>query len=251
MFLFPFKLFEQKNESGEDDLTDHTLRPETAAAAMLNKAGESSCLKSRDICIVSMVYSRQKRLPMKSTDTEVVDCEPCIKSKMVNQKSHVPDAKATQPFEFVHCYSHCQRRIPMCNVQCALQTTIQPGLTNIYFLKSKGDAVKATRSIQLTQYHMGQCRECVQTINGREFVCKEFRDRMIENQIKHGLLVQSPLIRMAQQRDTGTPFLMGKCILLVSELPKCLWAYDIMNVSYVRNRCFNSRIHTVCPRTRQ
>ena len=58
MFLFPFKLFEQKNESGEDDLTDHTLRPETAAAAMLNKAGESSCLKSRDICIVSMVYSR-------------------------------------------------------------------------------------------------------------------------------------------------------------------------------------------------
>ena len=39
---------------------------------------------------------------MKITDNEMPDCDTCIKSKMVNQRSRLPDEKATKPFKFVH-----------------------------------------------------------------------------------------------------------------------------------------------------
>ena len=40
---------------------------------------------------------------MKISDKTVHDCEVCIKGKMTQEKSNLPDARANAPFELVHC----------------------------------------------------------------------------------------------------------------------------------------------------
>ncbi len=182
---------------------------------------------------------------MDITDTEVVDCEICIKCKMINQRSRVPDAKATRPFEFVHCHLFGPvsptategYRYAICFVDD------YSSLTNIYFLKSQSDTFEAAKKYIAAIVPYGTVKR-MRTDNGGEFVCREFRDLMIGNQIKHELpSPESPHQNGTMERHWRSILYMGRCMLLESELPKCLWTYAIMNASYVRNRCFNPRIH--------
>ena len=181
---------------------------------------------------------------MKISDTEMTDCETCIKSKMINQRSRLPDEKATQPFEFVHCdlsgpVSPTAKegyKYAICFVDD------YSGLTTIYFLKGKDDAVRATKKFLADIAPYGEVKR-MRTDNGGEFICKEFRDLMVEKQIKHEMSSpESPHQNGTVERHWRSIFDMGRCMLLESGLPKYLWTYAVMNASYVRNRCFNPRI---------
>ena len=181
---------------------------------------------------------------MKITDDKMPDCEICIKSKMVNQRSRLPDEKATKPFEFVHSdlsgpvspTAKERYRYAICFVDD------YSGLTNVYFLKWKSDAVKATKKYLTDIKPYGNVKR-IRTDKGGEFTSKEFRDLMLENQIKHEMSSpESPHQNGTVERHWRSLFDMARCMLLESELPKCLWTYAVLNASYVRNRCFNPRI---------
>lgn len=43
------------------------------------------------------------------------------------------------------------------------------------------------------------------------------------------------------ERGWRTLFEMGRCMLIESQLPKCLWNYAVQTAAVVRNRCFNKR----------
>ena len=73
----------------------------------LNSVNASKCL-SRPLqqwheitghCNIKDVMQLEKvNGGMTITDNEMPDCENCIKSKMINQRSRLPDEKATKPF---------------------------------------------------------------------------------------------------------------------------------------------------------
>ena len=46
------------------------------------------------------------------------------------------------------------------------------------------------------------------------------------------------------ERAWRTIFEMARCILKEANLPKYIWSYTIMSLTYIRNRCYNNRIGT-------
>ena len=84
---------------------------------------------------------------MNITDKSFVNCDVCIKGKMSDERSRMPDAKAKAPLQFVHC-----------DLAGPIEQTAREGfkyalcftddfssLITMYFLKNKSDTVKATK----------------------------------------------------------------------------------------------------------
>jgi hypothetical protein len=67
---------------------------------------------------------------------------------------------------------------------------------------------------------------------------------LIKNHIKHEKSAPySPHQNGTAERGWRTLFEMSRCLLLNAKLPKELWNYAVMTSTYIRNRCYNSRIN--------
>lgn len=84
--------------------------------------------------------------------------------------------------------------------------------------------------------------KCIRSDNGTEFTCRDFQTLLRKNGIKHETSAPySPHQNGTAERGWRTLFEMGKCMLIESQLPKCLWNYAIQTAAVTRNRCFNKR----------
>ena len=181
---------------------------------------------------------------MNITDKSFVNCDVCIKGKMSDERSRMPDAKAKAPLQFVHC-----------DLAGPIEQTAREGfkyalcftddfssLITMYFLKNKSDTVKATKKCLADVAPYG-CVKRLRSDNGGEFISKEFKELMLDSKIKHETSApRSPHQNGSAERQWRTVFEMARCMLIESGLPKYLWTYAVMSAAYIRNRCYNPRI---------
>lgn len=111
----------------------------------------------------------------------------------------------------------------------------------VYFLKTKADTVQATDKFLADTAPYGK-NKCIRSDNGTEFMCKDFQTLFRKNSIKHETSAPySPHQNGTAERGWRTLFEMGRCTLIESQLPKCLWNYAVQTAAIVRNRSFNKR----------
>ena len=86
--------------------------------------------------------------------------------------------------------------------------------------------------------------KCVRSDNGGEFISHAFKSLLLENKIKQELSAPySPHQNGTAERSWRTLLEMARCLLIDSEIPKCMWPYALMYSSHIRNRCYNNRNH--------
>lgn len=181
---------------------------------------------------------------MKISNKDVGDCTVCIRGKMTNERSRLPDAKAKTPLELVHCdLAGPMDPTSREGFRYTLGFTDDySGLVTVYFLKSKDDTVEATKRFIADVAPYGTVKR-LRSDNGGEFVSREFKKIMLENKIKHETSApRSPHQNGTAERQWRTIFDMARCMLVESGLPKQLWTYAVMSAAYIRNRCFNARL---------
>ena len=85
----------------------------------------------------------------------------------------------------------------------------------------------------------------VRTDQGTEFTSGVFESVLIENKINHQKTSPySPHQNSTIERARRTIFEIARCILKETNLPKYMWSYAIMSLTYIRNRCYDNRIGT-------
>jgi len=181
---------------------------------------------------------------MKISDKVENDCEVCIKGKMTQGKSKVPDAKASAALELVHCdLAGPMDPTSREGFRYTLGFTDDySGLVSVYFLKGKDDTVEATKRFIADVAPYGSIKR-LRSDNGGEFMSREFKKLMLDNKIKHETSApRSPHQNGTAERQWRTIFDMAKCQLAESNLPKYLWNYAVLSAAYIRNRCYNSRL---------
>ena len=159
---------------------------------------------------------------MNITDKDMKECEVCIQGKMVEERCRIPDSRATEPLEFVHC---------------DLAGPIEPaakegfryalvfaddfsGVTMLYFLKNKSDTPQATKTFLADIAPYGRVKR-LRSDGGGEFTSKEFKKLLVDHEIKHEMSApMSPHQNGSAERQWRTLFEMGRCMLLENDLPK-------------------------------
>ena len=83
---------------------------------------------------------------MKINNRDTFDCETCILAKQSNTRNHLPDPRATKPFELIHTdLAGPTEPVAKDGFKYAMILTGNySGCLFTYFLKSKSDAPKAT-----------------------------------------------------------------------------------------------------------
>jgi hypothetical protein len=178
------------------------------------------------------------------TNKNVSDCDTCIRGKMTNDRSRVPDAKATRPLDLVHSdLAGPMDPTSREGFRYTLGFTDDfSGLVNTYFLKSKSDTTEATKQYLADIAPYGSIKR-LRSDNGGEFLSGEFKKVMIDNKIKHETSApRSPHQNGTAERQWRTVFDMARCMLLESNIPKYLWNYAVLAARYIRNRCYNPRL---------
>ena len=85
--------------------------------------------------------------------------------------------------------------------------------------------------------------KCLRSDNGSQYISHSFETLMRERGIKHEFSSpNSPHQNGVAERQWGTLFKMGRCLLIGSGLPKFIWTYAIRMAAFIRNRCYNSTI---------
>ena len=80
--------------------------------------------------------------------------------------------------------------------------------------------------------------------NGSEFISKEFEALLVSHGICHEKSAPySPHQNGTAERSWRSLFEMVTCLLIEAKLPKYLWTYEVLTASYIRNRCYNVRLH--------
>ena len=181
---------------------------------------------------------------MKISNKNVNDCSVCIRGKMTNERSRLPDARAKAPLELVHSdLAGPMDPTSREGFRYTLGFTDDySGLVTVYFLKSKDSTVEATKRFIADVAPYGRVKR-LRSDNGGEFISREFKELMLENKIKHETSApRSPHQNGTAERQWRTIFDMARCLLVESGLPKQMWNYAVMSAAYIRNRCFNSRL---------
>ena len=183
-----------------------------------------------------------------------LNCEPCALGKMTNETNRLPEDRAKKAFERV-CIDLAGPVEPIArdNFRYALICVDDfSNLISTYLLKQKSDACLAFKkyladispygSVQKVKYMPGLVKY-VRSDSGGEFISKEFSQILIDNKIKHEKTAPySPHQNGKAERAWRTIFEMARCLLLESQLPKCMWSYAVMTAAYIRNRCYNHRL---------
>ena len=84
----------------------------------------------------------------------------------------------------------------------------------------------------------------IRSDQGDEFESKEFHKLCLDNKIVHERSApHSPHQNGTAVRQWRTLFEVSGCLLIDSKLPKSMWPYALMCSSFIRNRCFNTRLN--------
>ena len=103
------------------------------------------------------------------------------------------------------------------------------GFVFYYFLKHKSDATQATEKFIADIAHVRNMRKM--TTDGEDkYMGHEFKNLLSRNKIKHKVSSpHTPSQNGTAERNWRTGFDMARCLLLDSNLPKCLWNYALAN----------------------
>ena len=203
--------------------------------AILGHCNVQDILKMES-CVQGMVISEKNTV-------KNFKCNVCLKGKMVQYHSKVPDEKATSPLDFVHCdIAGPMDPVARDGFRYAINFVDDfSGLIFIYFLKGKDDAPRAFEQFLADSAPYGTVKR-LRSDNAKEFLSKNFRDILLKNKIKHETsCYYSPSQNGSAERSFRTIFEMARCILVESGMPKNLWAYAARAAAFIRNRCFNPR----------
>ena len=181
---------------------------------------------------------------MKITDDDVLECHICTQGKMTQNRSTVPDRKATAPLELVHSdLAGPINPVAKDGFKYSLYFVDDySGVIFVYFLKQKSDTLEATEQFLADTAPIGKVK-CIRSDNGGEFVDQKYKSFLRQNKIKHETCAPySPHQNGTAKRAWLSLFNMARCLLLEANLPKFLWTYAVMASAYIRNRCFNDRL---------
>lgn len=180
---------------------------------------------------------------MKIAGKEEFKCSTCAQGKMAQFRSYVADKKATKPLELVH--SDLAGPITPISIDNSRYVIVFvddfSGLTTVYFLRNKSDAVGATAKFLADMSPHGSVKT-LRTDNGTEYTSNEFKSLMVKNKIRQEFSAPySPHQNGTAERSWRSLFDMARCFIIQADLPKKLWNYAVRNASYTRNRCYNRR----------
>lgn len=171
------------------------------------------------------------------------ECEVCIQGKFVQTQNRDPDTRAKAPLQMVH--TDLAGPVPNESIDgykyVQSFTDDYSNAVFVYFLKTKSDVVQATEKFLADTTPYGKVK-CIRSDNGTEFMCRDFQTLLRKNKIKHETSAPySPHQNGTAERGWRTLFEMGRCMLIESQLPKCVWNYAVQTAAITRNRCFNKR----------
>lgn len=171
-------------------------------------------------------------------------CDTCIQGKFTNTRNREPDKRATNPLELVHT-DLIGPISPVAKDGFRFAIAFTDDFSNfsfVYFLRQKSDAIIATKQFLADCSFIGRVRR-LRCDNGGEFTSREFTSLVRDNCIKQEFSSpDSPHQNGTAERYWRTIFEMARCLLVESNMPKFLWAYAVRTATYIRNRCFNSRL---------
>ena len=232
-----FKICKTKNLYYINTLQHQTCKKNTLKGwhAVLGHCNASDILKLEEEAIgIKIVGDRNPNL----------NCETCVLGKMCDARNRQPDSRASKPLELVHIdLAGPIDPIAKDNFRYALICVDDfSNCTAVYFLKQKSDTCKAFRKFLSDLSAYGQVKK-IRSDQGGEFISEEFSSILTEHLIHHEKSAPySPHQNGTAERHWRTLFEMARCLLLDSKLPKFMWTYAVMASSYIRNRCFNSRL---------
>ena len=111
-------------------------------------------------------------------------------------------------------------------------------------MKNKSDTPQAMKQFIADHTVYGHIRK-VRTDNGTEFLSHDFKNIMLDKNIRHEKSCPYSPHQMGHiERCWGTLFAMARCILYDSKVPTHLWPYVVKTTAYIRNRCFSERLQS-------
>ena len=181
---------------------------------------------------------------MRISDKTDFDCKTCHEGKMHLSRSRLPDERAKNKMEFIHCDLAGPMSIESREKSkyCIVFVDDYSGVVFVYFLKNKSDALSATRKFIADTNSYGVVKR-LRCDNGGEFTSSEFKNFLIDNKIKQEFSSpHSPHQNGTAERMWRTLFEMARCLLIEAKLPKFLWNYAVRAAAYIRNRCYSPRV---------
>ena len=123
---------------------------------------------------------------MKITADDVVECKICTQGKMTQNRSRVPDGKATALLELVHSdLAGPMNPVAKDGFKYSLSFVDDySGVIFVYFLKEKFDTLEATEQFLADIAPIGKVK-CIRSDNGGEFVGQKYKSFLRHNKIKH------------------------------------------------------------------
>ena len=181
---------------------------------------------------------------MKISDKSDFDCKTCHEGKLHLSRNRLPDERAENKMEFIHC--NLAGPIILASREkskyCIVFVEDYSGVDFAYFLKNESDTLAATKEFLADTCPYGMIKR-FRCNNGGEFNSSEFKDFLVENKIRQ----EFPSPHSSHQNGTAermwhTLFEMERCLLIEARLPIFLWNYAVRAAAYIRNRCYSSRV---------
>ena len=127
------------------------------------RGAEGAVLLCKQVAYYYLIYG------MKITDDDVVECHICTQGKMTQNRSRVPDRKATAPLELVHSgLAGTINPVAKDGFKYSLSfVDVYSGVIFVYFLKQKSDTLEATEQFLVDTASIGKV-ECIRSDNDGE-----------------------------------------------------------------------------------
>ena len=173
-------------------------------------------------------------------------CEICILNKFKKRINKRPDAKATEPFEFVHTDIHQPDSINLESIG-GFKYVVgfvcdYSGFVSIYPIKSKDEVVGKFREYIAFANSIGKITR-IRSDGAAEYLSTPFKDLCLNNNIRHETSVAyHPHMNGTAERVWGTLKPKARCLLNPTSLGHKLWPYAYLYAAHLYNRSYVQRI---------
>lgn len=109
--------------------------------------------------------------------------------------------------------------------------------TEVYFLKFKSEAMsKIKEYVKYVENKFEKKRNTIRSDNGREYITKELKEWLIEQEIKVQYTAPySPFQNGVAERKNRTPIEAARCMLMDAGMEKKYWAEAVDTACYLQN----------------